>query len=74
MNVCRPVMAIFELEVLRCDVDRRNSAFRQVMDRLGPPDGTVQVELVPGEVQFSDSTVEEVINVFGEIGEITLVR
>lgn len=70
----RPVMAIFELDVHQCDVKRRSSVFRRVIDILGPPDGAVRVELEDTATDFSDELIEELLCVFGEIGEIILVR
>lgn len=67
-------MAIFELDVHQCDVKQRNDVFRRVIDSLGPPDGTVQVELEDTATDLSDELIEELLCVFGEIGEIILVR
>jgi synaptojanin len=66
-------MALIEIEVLRCDEDERNAALRRVIEQLGPADGTIVLELDSGE-EFSDELVEEIVDSFGEFGEIILVR
>jgi hypothetical protein len=66
-------MALIEIEVLQCNEDRRNATLRRVIEQLGPADGTVVIELESGE-EFSDELVEEIVDSFGDYGDIILVR
>ena len=66
-------MAIIETEVLQCNEERRNATLRRIIEQLGPTDGTIVLELESGE-EFTDELVEEIIDVFGDVGEIILVR
>ena len=66
-------MALIEIEVLHSDDDRRRATLKQVIDQLGPPDGTVIVNL-ESDGEFSDDLVDEIIDTFGDFGEIILVR
>lgn len=66
-------MAIIEIDILHCDMEKRDATFRQVIDALGPPDGTVIVTYGDGE-EFSNETVDEIVELLGDVGEIILVR
>lgn len=66
-------MAIIDIEILHCDLEKRNTAFRKVIDRLGPPDGSVVVTRGDDE-EFGDEAIEEILALFDDIGEIILVR
>ena len=66
-------MALIECEVLRVDEKRRDQAYEEVISRHGPPDGTVVVSLHDGG-EFADDTINEVLTILGEVGEIILVR
>ena len=46
--------------------------FQEVIGQQGPPDGTVIVSL-PGE-EIDDDMVDEIVNMFSDVGEIILVR
>jgi len=69
----RPVMAIVDIEVLQCNDDRRSATLKAIIDQLGPTDGTVMLELESGN-EFSDDLVNEIVDTFGDYGEIILVR
>jgi len=69
----RPVMALVDIEVLRSDDALRSSTLQHAVSWLGPPDGTVVLTLESGQ-EFSDELVDEVVDTFGEFGEIILVR
>jgi len=66
-------MALIEIEVLRCEDTLRSSTLQRAVNWLGPPDGTVVLTLESGE-EFSDKLVDDVVDTFGEFGEIILVR
>jgi len=66
-------MALIEIEVLRSDEALRSSTLQRAVKWLGPPDGTIVLTLESGE-EFSDQLVDEIIDTFGEFGEIILVR
>lgn len=66
-------MAIIDVEILHCDLEKRNTAFRKVIDRLGPPDGSVVVTRSDDE-EFGDEAIDDILALFGDIGEIILVR
>jgi len=70
---CRPVMALIDIEVLKSDEALRSGTLQRAVKWLGPPDGTVVLTLDSGQ-EFSDELVDEVVDTFGEFGEIILVR
>ena len=59
---------------MRVDVDRRKSVFDDVISQQGPPDGTVIVSLVNESGGFPEELLNEVLEMFGEIGTMILVR
>ncbi|XP_058798856.1 synaptojanin-1 isoform X2 [Phymastichus coffea] len=74
----RPVVAIVDIEIQCTDQLQRCHVFRQVIQNLGPPDGTVIIQLDENkhdveniiETDFMNSLVQNL----SEIGEILLVR
>lgn len=67
-------MAILDIEVLTIDPKKRDEVFQQVIERGGPPDGTVVLTLKDPEAEFTDELVDEILATFGEFGDIILVR
>jgi len=67
-------MAIFEIEIMHADEERRSASLRRVIHRLGPPDGTIIVKMADESQLADDETVNAVMELFGDIGEIVLVR
>jgi len=66
-------MALIDIEVLRSDDTSRSATLQRAVSWLGPPDGTVVLTLESGQ-EFSDELVDEVVDTFGQYGEIILVR
>jgi len=66
-------MALIEIEILRSDDDLRSSTLQRAVKWLGPPDGTVVLARESGD-EFTDELIDEVLDAFGEFGEIILVR
>ncbi|XP_064600325.1 synaptojanin-1-like [Liolophura sinensis] len=69
----RPVVALFDVDALVVEDDKKDEVYQQVIGDHGPLDGTVVVSAENLE-DFDDDLVDEVVSTFGEIGEITLVR
>lgn len=69
----RPVVALFDVDALVVEDDKKDEVYQQVIGDHGPLDGTVVVSAENVE-DFDDDLVDEVVSTFGEIGEITLVR
>ena len=67
-------MAIVDVEVIHVKEEKRDHVFDQVILEQGPPDGTVIVYLGDGDTDFEDDMVDEVLALFGDVGEIILVR
>lgn len=66
-------MAILELEVMHVDEEKRDTILNQVICEQGPPDGTVVVSMTTEE-ELDDEMVDELLGLFGDIGDIILVR
>ncbi len=66
-------MAILDLDVLTVDPDRRDMVFNDIIAQQGPPDGTVVVTMATGE-EFTDDAIDGILDTFGEVGDIILVR
>ena len=72
-SMLRPVMAILDIEVLCVDEKRREEVYQEVISQQGPPDGSIVVS-IDGKDDFDDDLVDAILEKFGEIGEIILVR
>ncbi len=66
-------MAIIDADTLAIDDDKRETIYQSVIDKQGPPDGTVVVAMADGD-DFDDDVINAILTTFGEIGEIILVR
>ena len=66
-------MAIMDVEVMKTDEKKRENIFREIISKEGPPDGTVIISL-PGEAEWDDESMSDVLAVLGDVGEIVLVR
>ena len=73
MFVFRPVMAILDLEVLEVEEARRQHVLKDVIEKEGPPDATVVVAMA-NSAEFDDDTINPILGVLGEVGDIVLVR
>ena len=67
------MLAIIDIETLVIDEERREKIYQSVIDRQGPPDGTVVVAVADGD-DFDDDVIDQILTTLGEIGEIILVR
>ncbi|KAK2701220.1 hypothetical protein QYM36_020112 [Artemia franciscana] len=72
----RPVIATFDVDVLRVDEDAREDVISDVIRRVGPQDGTVEVQVIP---EMGPSVVDDgFINTFktemNMCGEIAVMR
>ncbi|ESP04692.1 hypothetical protein LOTGIDRAFT_135750 [Lottia gigantea] len=67
----RPVIGLFDIEVLSVDESAKERVFQEVIGEQGPPDGTVIISM---ETEMSDDTVNEIVELFNEVGEIIVVR
>ncbi|XP_012277310.1 synaptojanin-1 [Orussus abietinus] len=74
----RPVIAIIDIDVHRVDPEKRELAFREVIEDLGPLDGTIVVKAVEENEDidsiFDDSFMIALLQDLAHIGEVILVR
>ena len=71
--VCRPVAALLDITVLKVDKKLKDRVQEDVVQEQGPTDGTVIVSSIDNSM-LSDSSADQVMELFAEIGEIILVR
>ncbi|XP_013782623.1 synaptojanin-1-like [Limulus polyphemus] len=75
----RAVIAEIDIEVLQVNEERRDEVFQDVIGTMGPPDGTVIVQLeeeVSGESChiFDDDFLSNLLLLFNSAGEVILIR
>lgn len=75
----RPVMAIFDVTIVKCDPDKRANTLKQSILFHGPTDSTVTVDIVSeseniDEEVLDDSVVDDILEKLSESGEVILVR
>ena len=71
--VCRPVAALLDITVLKVDKKLKDRIQEDVVQEQGPTDGSVIVSSIDNSM-LSDSSADQVMELFAEIGEIILVR
>ncbi|KAL3841607.1 hypothetical protein ACJMK2_019724 [Sinanodonta woodiana] len=69
----RPVLSLFDIEVLQVKEAVRETVFQDVLSAQGPQDGTVVISLSGGR-EFDDDVVDEIVGTFSDVGSIILVR
>ncbi|KZC12811.1 PREDICTED: synaptojanin-1 [Dufourea novaeangliae] len=74
----KPVIAIIDIDIHCVDPEKREKVFKEVIQDLGPPDGTIVVKAVE-ESDDMDSVFDEnfmmaLLQDFSHIGEAILVR
>ncbi|XP_031839390.1 synaptojanin isoform X2 [Nomia melanderi] len=74
----RPVIAIVDIDIHCVEPEKREKVFKEVIEDLGPPDGTIVVKAVE-ESDDMDSVFDEnfmmaLLQDFSHIGEVILVR
>lgn len=76
--LCRPVLAIVEVEVQEVNEAARDNVFREVSSFQGPLDATVVVNLLsptPEEKnEFPEDLRTELMQMFEDYGTVVLVR
>ncbi|XP_015111284.1 synaptojanin-1 [Diachasma alloeum] len=74
----RPVIAVIDVDVHVVDPDKREAVFREVIQDLGPPDGTIIVKAVEEaddiDSVFDDNFMLALLQDLSHIGEVILVR
>ncbi|KAL1470710.1 hypothetical protein MTO96_024067, partial [Rhipicephalus appendiculatus] len=70
----RPVVADIDIEVSQVDEAVREQIFREVVELMGPPDGTVVVHLEEEGAAFEDTFLTALIQTFATVGEVILIR
>ena len=68
----RPVMALFEVQLMEVKDKEKDRVFEEVLSQQGPQDATVIIAVDGGE--FEDDIVDEIVGTFSNTGEIILVR
>lgn len=78
LSLCRPVLAIVEVEIQEVDVSARDNVFQEVSSFQGPLDATVVVSLLycsPEEKdEFPEDCQMELMQIFETYGTVVLVR
>ncbi|XP_011307033.1 synaptojanin-1 [Fopius arisanus] len=74
----RPVIAMIDVDVHVVHADKREAVFREVIQDLGPPDGTIIVKAVEEaddiDSVFDDNFMLALLQDLSHIGEVILVR
>ncbi|XP_043673182.1 synaptojanin-1 isoform X2 [Vespula pensylvanica] len=74
----RPVIAIIDVEVHRVEPQQREHVFKEVIEDLGPPDGTIIVKTVDetedADSAFDSNVMMALVQDLSHIGEVILVR
>ncbi|XP_043495693.1 synaptojanin-1 isoform X1 [Polistes fuscatus] len=74
----RPVIAIIDVEVYRVEPKQREHVFKEVIEDLGPPDGTIIVKTVDetedADSAFDSNVMMALVQDLSHIGEVILVR
>ncbi|KAF7395368.1 hypothetical protein HZH68_009418 [Vespula germanica] len=74
----RPVIAIVDVEVHRVEPQQREHVFKEVIEDLGPPDGTIIVKTVDetedADSAFDSNVMMALVQDLSHIGEVILVR
>lgn len=70
----RPVVADIDIEVCRVDEAVREQTFREVIEVMGPPDGTVVVRVDEEGGSFDDHFLSALVHAFSSFGEVVLIR
>ena len=69
----RPVAALIDISVLKVDPSLKDKTQEMVVQEEGPTDGTVIVAN-SDQTDISDESTDIIVDLFGGIGEIILVR
>ncbi|XP_057324053.1 synaptojanin-1 [Microplitis mediator] len=74
----RPVIAIIDVDVHVVDPEKREAVFKEVIEDLGPPDGTIIVKATEEsddiDSVFDDNFMLALLQELSHIGEVILVR
>ncbi|XP_064476937.1 synaptojanin-1-like isoform X2 [Ornithodoros turicata] len=70
----RPVVADIDIEVAKVDESVREQIFAEVIEQMGPPDGTVIVRTETEDEVFDDDFINELVEIFSSVGEVVLIR
>lgn len=70
----RPVIAVIDIDVHQAEPDRRERVFKEVIQDLGPPDGTIVVKADDADNGFDDNFMMALLQDLSQIGEVILVR
>lgn len=74
----RPVIAILEVDIRRVDVQRRDQVFENVLQTVGPLDGTIVLKMRDDQYDissvFDDNFMTELLQKLSTFGDVILVR
>ncbi|KAK2721466.1 hypothetical protein QYM36_003676 [Artemia franciscana] len=72
----RPVIATFDVDALRVDEDAREDVISDVIRRVGPQDGTVEIQVIPemGPSVADDGFINTFKTEMNMCGEIAVMR
>lgn len=73
----RPVIAVIDIEIRRIEQEKREQVFYQVIEDLGPPDGTIIIQCLDAQDKeeiYDDNLTMTILQELSQIGEVILVR
>ncbi|XP_007493342.2 synaptojanin-1 isoform X3 [Monodelphis domestica] len=73
----RPVVALIDIDIFEVEAKTRQIVYKEVIATQGPTDGTVLVTIKRSSSEnnfFDDSLINELLQEFGNHGEVILIR
>ena len=68
----RPVLALYDIDTLKVEENKKEQKLQEIVSNQGPPDGTVIISVETEEME--QELVEAIVQFFSDVGEIVLVR
>ncbi|XP_044740871.1 synaptojanin-1 [Chrysoperla carnea] len=69
----RPVFAVIDIDINVIDAEQRLQVYYQVLQYLGPPDGTICIKC-PDVEEYDASFVNNILTELSNIGQVIMVR
>ncbi len=80
LKINRPILAVVDICVLKVNEESRGNVLKNVIQDVGPPDGTVIIQsmfvdpTIEATSVFDDDFVTKLSQEFANIGEVILIR
>ena len=58
----RPILGIFDVEVLRLETDKREEIFEEALTGIGPPDGSVLLQVYYSDVKLCERISTDIVS------------